>query len=86
MLGPPRIDWRVLERQTRGLLADWRGLLGRHVDGAREALTAMLRAPIRFTPILEEARRGYSFRGDVSIGEILAGNVVVTSGGVPGQN
>ena len=45
----------------------------------------MLTGPIRFTPILE-SQRGYRFRGDVSIGEILAGKVVVTSHGVPGQN
>ena len=39
-----------------------------------------------FTVILEGVRRGYQFTGDVSLGEILAGNVMVTSGGVPGQN
>jgi site-specific DNA recombinase len=82
----PRLDWPALERQTRALLADWRGVLGRNLTDARGALTAMLQSPIRFTPILEESQRGYRFRGDVSIGEILAGSVLVTNHGVPGQN
>jgi hypothetical protein len=38
------------------------------VSHARELLRAILVAPIRFTPFLIGARRGYCFEGEVSIG------------------
>ena len=54
---PPRIDWRAVERQARRLVTDWRGLLGRNVDEAPQVLGTMLDGPVRFTPIIEPARR-----------------------------
>lgn len=63
----PRVDWRLVDRQARRLLADWRGLLTRHPSEARPVLRELLEAPLRFTPILEEHRRGYRFEGAVSI-------------------
>jgi hypothetical protein len=67
-------------------------LLGRHISKAadvtahtREALRLLLEEPIRFTPILEERRRGYQFRGAAKLGGILAGNVWGNATGVPGR-
>ena len=62
-----QIDWRAAERQARRLLAEWRGLLGRHTVEARQVLRELLDGPLRFTPILEETRRGYQFEGAVRI-------------------
>ena len=45
----------------------------------RQVLRALLEGPILFTPIIEDTRRGVQFDGALSIGEILAGNVLVTS-------
>jgi site-specific DNA recombinase len=73
-----RIDWAVLERQARRLMADWRGLLARNVPDGRQLLRELLEGPILFTPILEDSRRGVRFEGALSIGGILAGNVEVT--------
>ena len=75
----PRVDWRVLERRASRLLADWRALLGRHTEEARTVLRELLDGPIRFTPIIEDGRRGYRFEGAIAVGQILAGSVVVTS-------
>ena len=72
----PRVDWRVIDRQARRLLADWRGLLTRHPSEARPVLRELLEAPIRFTPILEDTRRGYRFEGAVAVGGLLAGTVL----------
>jgi len=47
---------RAPERQARGLLADWRGLLANVMEG-RQVLGALLAGPIQVTPIIEEARR-----------------------------
>ena len=54
-------------------------------------LRELLEAPIRFTPILEEHRRGYRFEGAVTVGEMLHGTVLFenlrgNTVGVPGQN
>ena len=80
-----RVNWKSAERQARGLLADWRALLGRNIgQETRAFLREYLIGPIRFTPILEPGRRGYRFEGAVSIGGILAGTVMVGSMASPG--
>lgn len=66
-------------------------LVTRHPSDARPVLRELLEAPIRFTPILEEHRRGYRFEGAVTVGEMLHGTVLFenlrgNTVGVPGQN
>jgi len=63
-------------------------LLQRQVSQARELLREILVAPMRFTPFVIGARRGYRFEGDASIGGLLRGVIELpadaTSNGVPG--
>jgi hypothetical protein len=85
----PRIDWRLLERQARQRLREWRALLQRQVSHARELLREILVAPIRFTPFTTGARRGYRFEGEASLGGLLRGIIdlpaLATADGVPGR-
>ena len=73
------VDLRAMERHARHRVADWRGVLTRNVPEGRTVLRELLKGPILFTPILEDDRRGVTFEGALTIGEILAGNVVVTA-------
>ena len=52
-----------LEQRLRAKLADWRGLLRRNVAEGRAVLRTLLIGPLRFTPIVEERRRGCAFEG-----------------------
>jgi len=65
-------------------------LLQRQVSShAGELLRESLVAPIRFTPFLIGARRGYRFEGEALIGGLLRGIIdlpaFATSNGVPGR-
>lgn len=51
----------------RAKLADWRGLIQRNVQEARAVLRALLIAPLRFTPVADERRRGYAFEGAIAL-------------------
>ena len=75
----PRIDWRATERLARQRLQDWRGLLLRQTEHARPMLKQLLEGrAIRFTPMVEGARRWYQFAGEASIaGWLLEGVVSV---------
>lgn len=64
-------DWRLLERQARQRLGEWRALFGRDTAGSRQLLRELLEEPLRFTPIA----RGYHFEGAAAIGEIFSGIV-----------
>jgi hypothetical protein len=81
----PRIDWPVLEREARRMLAQWRDLLHDDVDDTRRVLRELLEGPIQFTPIMA-GPRGYRFDGALTIGGLLGGTVEVVQYGVPGQN
>jgi hypothetical protein len=59
----------------RAKLADWRNLLRRNVEEGRAVLRALLTEPLRFTPIVEERRRGYLFEGRIALDRLLAGVV-----------
>lgn len=72
-----RVDWRLLEREARQKLADWRRLLTRQVTQGRQLLALVLEAPIVFTPFDEGHARGYRFRGEAAIGGLLGGVVDV---------
>ena len=71
----PRPDWRLVERQVRVKLDDWRGLLARNSTDARPVLQELLEAPLQITPIVEERQRGFRFEGAVKVGDLLAGTV-----------
>jgi Recombinase zinc beta ribbon domain len=72
-----RIDRGALEQRLRGKLADWRGLLTRNIATGNATLRALLAEPIRFTPVIEEHRRGYRFEGRLALDRIIAGLVPV---------
>jgi hypothetical protein len=80
-----RVNWRLVERRARHLLANWRALLARHVDQARPVLRELLEEPIKFTPIIEDARRGYQFARALN-GSVLSGISEVQVSGVSGRN
>lgn len=86
-----RVDWRAAERQAREKMAAWRELLHRQVAAgwvseARKVLRQLLReGPIRFEPFEEPGRRGYRFRGALSIGEMLDGIVQWQMASPPGS-
>jgi site-specific DNA recombinase len=77
MPGPaphPRVEWPVLAREARQMLQQWRDLLHDDVGDTRRVLRELLDGPLRFTPMVEGARRGYRFEGALTIGGILAGS------------
>jgi site-specific DNA recombinase len=65
----------ALEQRLRAKLADWRGLLTRNVETGRVVLRTLLIGPLRFTPVMEEQRRGYAFRGAIALDRLIAGVV-----------
>ena len=65
----------ALEQRLRVKLADWRGLLTRNVETGRDVLRTLLMGPLRFTPVIDERRRGYAFRGAVALDRLIAGVV-----------
>ena len=62
-----------LERRLRAKLADWRGLLAQNVDAAREVLRVLLVDSLRFTPLVDGARRAYAFEGSIALDRLVAG-------------
>ena len=65
----------ALEQRLRAKLADWRGLLTRNVETGRDVLRTLLMGPLRFTPVIDERRRGYAFRGAIALDRLIAGVV-----------
>ena len=63
------------QRTHRATLADWRQLLTGDIATGREVLRLLLDGPIRFTPIVEERRRGYAFEGAIAFDRMLEGVV-----------
>jgi site-specific DNA recombinase len=64
-----------LEQRIRAKLADWRGLLTRNIECGRDVLRTLLIGPLRFTPVVEERRRGYAFTGAIALDRLIAGVV-----------
>ncbi len=82
------LDAATLRRRLEAALADWRGLLGRHPQQARQILTKVLAGRLVFTPRLDPAsgERAYAFRGEGRLDAILSGVIalpttLVTPGG-----
>jgi hypothetical protein len=65
----------ALERRIGEKLADWRGLLTRNVDTGREVLRTLLVEPYRFTPVIDERRRGYRFTATLALDRVVSGVV-----------
>ncbi len=79
-----RLDLALLRPKIEGALADWRGLLGRHPQQARQILTKLLAGRLTFTPRLEppatnpaetRGERAYLFTGAGRLDAILSGVV-----------
>jgi DNA invertase Pin-like site-specific DNA recombinase len=62
----------ALEERLRAKLADWRGLLTRNVESGREVLRALLAGPLKFTPVIDDGRRGYAFEGVIALDRLVA--------------
>ena len=72
---PPAFDARADEGRLRDLVDDWRGLLVRDVASGREVLRTLLVGPLRFTPVVDERRRGYTFEGAIALDRLVSGIV-----------
>ena len=57
----------------RTCLGDWRGLLTRQTCHGRDFLRKVLTGPITFAPLMDGASRGYQFKGEASIEQLLSG-------------
>ncbi len=70
-----QLDRARLQRTLAAKLEDWRGLLCRRVQAARQVLSTLLEGRLRFTPH-EDARGGYyTFEGTGRLEPVLAGAV-----------
>ncbi len=67
------IDVPDLYRDLERRLAEWQGLLTSHIPQARQILRALLPDPLILTPRVEGTVRRYEFRGQASLGKVLAG-------------
>ena len=85
----PAFDVRRQRAGTRASnrekLADWRGLLTRNVESGREVLRALLVEPLRFTPVVDERRRGYRFTGAVALDRLVSGVIELPTPSVESQ-
>ena len=71
----PAFDVRAVEGRLRSLVEDWRGLLVQDVASGREVLRTLLVGPLRFTPVVDERRRGYTFEGAIALDRLVSGIV-----------
>lgn len=66
------LDLARLEREVRTVLADWLGLLTKHVAQARQILRKVIDGRLRFRP----EGRGFVFEGTGRLEPILSGTVL----------
>ena len=62
-----------LQRDLRERVADVKALLGRHTPQARQKLRKLLNGKIEMEPVADGRRRGYRFRGALTIERLLTG-------------
>ncbi len=62
-----------VEGKLRGFLADWRGLLTKHVAQARQILRKLIDGRLVFTPKTEAGGQVYEFKGQGNLGRLLEG-------------
>ncbi|MGH9257758.1 MAG: DUF5131 family protein [Vicinamibacterales bacterium] len=70
------VDLRLIERQVRAKLDDWRSLRTRNVQTARTLFRDVLDAPITVTP----EHGGFRFEGRADMGRLLTGTACNTCG------
>lgn len=83
------LDLRRVERELRGRLDDWRGLLRRHVAQGRQILRKLLETPLTFTPVIDGVQRYYRFEAKVRFDRLIAGLAlpqVLASRSIPSWN
>jgi hypothetical protein len=71
-------DTESVERTLRALAADVRTLLAGDVQQRRAVLRALLAGPMECEGFRENGRRGYRFKGTLTIDRLLAGEASVT--------
>jgi hypothetical protein len=74
------VDDAGLRRALRARVADVKGLLAEDVQQGRGVLRALLTGPIVFEPIPDD-RRGFRFRGALSIQQLITGEAVASGTG-----
>ncbi len=74
-----KLDRHRLERELKARLADWQGLLSRHVSQTRQILRKLLVGRIRFTPKIEGGERMWEFTGQGVLDRLLAGILFPTA-------
>jgi hypothetical protein len=67
-----QLDRAAIEADVQACVANWRATLATEaLEGGRELLREVLTGPLMFTP----TETGYTFRGPVVLGELIAGAV-----------
>ena len=72
---PVAVNLAGMEQRIHAKLADWRTLLTRDIEAGRQVLKLLLTAPLRFTPVVDDRRRGYAFTGTIALDRMVAGVV-----------
>ena len=62
-------------RELEARLEEWRDLLTRRAPQGRQMLKKLLSSPIRFTPVREGIRCGWSFTATATLSKLLSGTV-----------
>jgi hypothetical protein len=70
-------DASALKRQLRVRVADVKSLLGKNTVQARQMLRKLLAGKLSMAPVADANGRGYRFRGELSLGRLLAGEALV---------
>ena len=66
-------DVRALEEEILSRLGNWRALLHRHPQQARQMLTKLVTAHMRFRPHVEDEERWYDFAAECTLGNVVGG-------------
>ena len=78
------LDESIIEARVRERLAEWRGLLGRHVAWTRELLQKLLVGKMTLTPIvLESGERVYELAAEFTLARLFSGILTATGGTSP---
>jgi hypothetical protein len=62
---------RILEKDARRRLADFRALLDRNPREARVALDALLEGPLSFAPVQTPEGKRYAVTGKIAVGSLF---------------
>lgn len=68
-----QVEVRRMEAEVRQRLQEFRGMLDRNPEEARQVIRALLRGPLRFKPIEVPDGKRYRIEGEVSVAGILGG-------------